>query len=413
MGRKNTFISQNGGLTYVLVDGDPTKPTFAWPLPPAIYNLEQEPSMGLYLRYYKDKFDFSFNKYPIDDDFINHVLKRYPSMKKNMGILLNGKKGTGKSVIAKTIANELNLPVIIIGHLYGNELIDFISKITFPCVFFIDEFEKIYRNNDEGLLSVMDGVYTGNVPHVFLLTTNELVINNNFLARPGRILYRRTYGNLNKEFIDTFIDDNLVNKNVKDDLIFELSTLKSLTIDVVKSIIEEINITGITPHQACGYMNVDRRVFYMNYTTLRFCENDREADLFNSVDITKFKQLVKSFEEEDAKDDDFTIRGGRRRLKATRDDDSLDIESSKKKIDIETDKLLSRMYRDSWRLSVNVRALKPNDEFYGDGYYNDYDSEIAIPYVVLENHDDGKYVKLKQGDNVFWFCFNRIDGVAI
>ncbi len=66
-------------------------------------------------------------------------------MTDNMGVLLNGVKGTGKSVTAKLICNELKnfLPIIIVDKAYEG-LPQFISKIQQEVIIFIDEFEKVF-----------------------------------------------------------------------------------------------------------------------------------------------------------------------------------------------------------------------------------------------------------------------------
>ena len=134
-----------------------------------IYQMHQNPVTGeIYLQKISDKFEFGFKLYGLDEKLIKHVVDTYNKQehKKNIGVLLNGAKGTGKTVTAKTLCNKLGLPVIIVdGPMNG--LSNFLAGINHDCVFLFDEFEKNFsriNNNDEEcageeLLSIMDGIY--------------------------------------------------------------------------------------------------------------------------------------------------------------------------------------------------------------------------------------------------------------
>ena len=85
------------------------------------------------------------------------------------------------------------------------------------------------------------GAYSGNmVKNV----TNELTINPNLLSRPSRIRYVRQFGNLEKNIVEEVINDTLKDLSVKDDVMDYIDTLEISTIDILKAIIEEINIHG-------------------------------------------------------------------------------------------------------------------------------------------------------------------------
>ena len=81
-----------------------------------IYQIQQNPMSGeLFLVRIADEFHFGFKLYGIDETLVKHVLDTYNKqpVKKNLGVLLNGAKGTGKTVTAKVMANKLGLPVIL------------------------------------------------------------------------------------------------------------------------------------------------------------------------------------------------------------------------------------------------------------------------------------------------------------
>lgn len=218
-----------------------------------IYTIHANPMNGeLFLERIGDKFEFGFKLYGLDETLVKHVLTTYnkQATKHNIGVLLNGAKGTGKTVTAKYLANKLGLPVIICDTPYPG-LAGFLSSIDHDCVFFFDEFEKNFRVSTnsgeeeagENLLSIMDGVYSRNNCHIFLLTTNELRINDNLICRPSRIKYLKSFSDvISKDVLNEFLDDNLNNKEYKEEIVEFVSGLEIATIDIVKSIVDEINI---------------------------------------------------------------------------------------------------------------------------------------------------------------------------
>jgi AAA+ ATPase superfamily predicted ATPase len=224
-------------------------------LPVGIYNIKIQPMTGkIYLCKVDEDFKFNHKIYGLEKDFIQRVKTTYNSVKDNLGILLNGVKGSGKSVSAKLICNTLNLPVIVVDGKY-DYLPTFISELQQNVVIFIDEYEKIYKENGD-VLTVMDGIFKTAYKHVFLLTTNDLFINRNMLQRPGRIRYVKTYEDLTSEVVEEIIDDMLVNTSHKEDCIQSISNLGIITVDLVKSIIQEVNIHDEAPSKFIDFFNV-------------------------------------------------------------------------------------------------------------------------------------------------------------
>jgi hypothetical protein len=225
-------------------------------LKPAVYKLEQNPSSGeLYLSQIQDKYEFPYKIYNVETDFIDRVKKSYDNTNGNLGILLNGVKGTGKTVTSKQICNILNLPVIII-HYRFEGIPDFINNIQQNVIVFIDEFEKIYDGRDHSVLTIMDGALDNGFRKVFLLTTNSLYINENMIQRPGRIRYLKTYKDLTKETIIEIVDDKLIHTEWREQTIEFISQLETITIDVVKAIIDEVNIHNEEPNVFKDVFNI-------------------------------------------------------------------------------------------------------------------------------------------------------------
>ena len=141
-----------------------------------------------------------------------HDPSKYESIGAKMpkGILLVGPPGTGKTMLAKAVAGESNVPFFSIS---GSEFVEMFvgmgaskvrdlfkqAKEKAPCIVFIDEIDAIgqkrsggqYSGNDEReqtlnqLLTEMDG-FEGNTGVIILAATNRPESLDPALTRPGR-----------------------------------------------------------------------------------------------------------------------------------------------------------------------------------------------------------------------------------
>lgn len=261
-------------------------------IPVGVYKISMS-KQGFYLEYVMSEFVFDYKIYGLQEDFINHVIKTYNEVQTgNLGILLNGTKGTGKTVAAKMIANRLHLPVIIVqnmGQEMNLQMMNYLStEINFDCVFFFDEYEKTF-DKDTTILSFMDGVYNSESRKVFLLTTNTLSIDRNLIGRPSRILYLKKFGNLEIEAASEFLDDTLNNKEYKQEVLEFINLLSISTIDILKSVVKEINIHGIEEfRKSKSYFNVEINSY--TYT----CEY-ASANIYNDSDFDVSKITPRIF----------------------------------------------------------------------------------------------------------------------
>lgn len=249
---KTKYITNNGNTTIISVDSA----------------TEQLP-VGTYVTILTDR-GFSLNSrepfvLPSEifgpTDFPQRVLSTYQKMGKGMGVLLSGPKGTGKTVEAKTICVQSNMPVVLITSGFtGVQFGEFIESIKTPSIMFIDEFEKVY--DDENIrnffLSIMDGVAKSR--HLFLVTSNSADVGQFFTSRPGRVRYHKEYQFLGDEILREIIDKKLANKANCDAVFKALLPFPNLSMDSLVCIIDECNMYDELPKDFMHFFNVKSEI---------------------------------------------------------------------------------------------------------------------------------------------------------
>ncbi|MGA0351228.1 MAG: ATP-dependent zinc metalloprotease FtsH [Acholeplasmataceae bacterium] len=138
--------------------------------------------------------------------------KKYADMGARIpkGVLLVGAPGTGKTLLAKAVAGEANVPFFSIS---GSDFVEMfvgvgasrvrdlfkVAKENSPCIIFIDEIDAVGRQRGAGLggghdereqtlnqlLVEMDG-FTGNLGIIIMAATNRPDVLDPALLRPGR-----------------------------------------------------------------------------------------------------------------------------------------------------------------------------------------------------------------------------------
>lgn len=186
----------------------------------------------------------------------DRIVNTFAKRDGNTGVLLTGEKGSGKTLLARQIAIQSGLPVIIINSDHsGDNFNSFLSSITQPCIVFLDEFEKTYnRESQEKILTLLDGTYQSR--KLFLLTSNDKFrIDNNMKNRPGRIFYLIEFGGLEEEFIIEYCRDNLNDQSYLTDVVRVSRLFDIFNFDLLAAIVEESNRYGENPKDLLGLLN--------------------------------------------------------------------------------------------------------------------------------------------------------------
>ena len=228
-----------------------------------IYENPQTKRLGL--EKIDDTFQFDFKIYDLDsEEIISKIIMTWSSdlfreSNKNLGVIFNGLKGTGKTIAAKLLCNRIGLPVIVISKPV-NGMLEFIQSLHFESAILIDEAEKTFREEQEVLLKMIDGVYN-DMRKLYILTTNKLSIDENLLGRPGRIRYIKEFSNLSVKAVNDVINDNLKDISLKEEVLKVVDSLEISTIDILKAIIDECNIMGSVPSDST--LNIPKAKYRM------------------------------------------------------------------------------------------------------------------------------------------------------
>lgn len=186
------------------------------------------------------------------------VLNTFNNINKNLGVLATGLKGTGKTQLARKIAIDSKLPVIVIASQFtGVGFIELLS--SFPeCVVMFDEFDKVYpeQKDQNVLLSVLDGFESRK--KIFIFTSNTTSRYNNYLQnRPSRVRYNFNFSIIEKEMVEEMAQDLLDNKEYIKDIVKYSSLINECSTDTIKELIKECNIYKLSPKEAIEDMNIE------------------------------------------------------------------------------------------------------------------------------------------------------------
>lgn len=197
----------------------------------------------------------------------NNMIRRYESLNKNFGVILGGRKGTGKTMLARLVSSKLmkqSIPTVIVSENTPN-LPAFLQSIEQEIFVLFDEFEKVFEKNytdnngeiDEQtqFLPLFDGLT--NNKHFYMITINNYdKLNEYFLGRPGRFHYDIQFNEIQVNEIKEILNDQLTieveNVNKLANILFNFN----VNYDQLMAIIDELNF-GSPIDYIVKYMNLD------------------------------------------------------------------------------------------------------------------------------------------------------------
>lgn len=232
-------------------------------LPPAIYRFVNT-DRGWFLQKTANRYTFPYKLYGINQDIIERVTRAWKNLPSNFGVMLNGLKGTGKTITAQQIVNwAVGEGIMVLNVQSPVPLSAIMQHVEQPMLVLFDEFEKTHEQaeHQQALLSAIDGLSKNEHRRMFLFTTNTKKINDNLIDRPSRIRYCWEFGRLRNDLIEMIMDD-LLRKDLahlKSEIMSYLNTRTALSIDVVKTVIMECNIFEEAPSIFKPFMNLSEK----------------------------------------------------------------------------------------------------------------------------------------------------------
>lgn len=229
-------------------------------LPPGNYTVKYDNMSKEYSLEQIDSFSLPKKLYGDIQKNTNRILRTFLERPNTTGVMLSGEKGSGKTLLAKTIsikAAEINIPTIIINHAWcGDGFNSFIQTIQQPAIIFFDEFEKVYseKEQQEAILTLFDGVYP--TKKLFVCTCNDKYkVDVNMRNRPGRIYYMIDFTGLDVNFIREYCEENLNNKDNIGSVCNISSIFHQFNFDMLKAMVEEMNRYNETAAEVIRLIN--------------------------------------------------------------------------------------------------------------------------------------------------------------
>ena len=227
-------------------------------LPAGNYTIAQDMMGNFYLEQIDD-FEIPAKMYGNTLRHTDRIINTFWERPQQTGVLLNGEKGSGKTLLAKNLSTELakqGVPTIVINRDWkGDAFFKLLQDIDQPCVVLFDEFEKVYdREDQEQILTLLDGVFGSK--KLYILTCNDKYrIDSHMRNRPGRIFYLLDFNGLDAAFIREYCEDRLNNKQYIDQICGLTSLFNQFNFDMLKALVEEMNRYNESPSEALEMLN--------------------------------------------------------------------------------------------------------------------------------------------------------------
>jgi hypothetical protein len=227
-------------------------------LPAATYLVGCGQFTGFYLEKQEDVV-VNEKIYGVHQAKVDKILASFKDFERNLGVILSGDKGIGKSLSAKLLARDAiaaGYPIILVNS-YFEGISEFIDSITQEVVVVYDEFDKTYseKGAQTQLLTLLDGFGSGK--KLFVITCNNLNNVSEFLVnRPGRFHYHLRFGYPTHEEIREYLQDKLDPKYCGEiDSVIVFSGKVELNYDCLRAIAFELN-RGSTFKEAISDLNI-------------------------------------------------------------------------------------------------------------------------------------------------------------
>lgn len=248
-------------------------------LPPKTYRVDYDLETRIFSLLEAHDFEIPETKiYGQHLDKVKKVLNSMDKMNRNLGVILSGDKGIGKSLFSKCLglkARKKGIPVILVNE-YHEGIANFLEEIEQTVMILFDEYDKTFdekkHNCQAEMLSLFDGVSAGK--KLFVITCNEIQSLSQYLInRPGRFHYHFRFLYPTADEIRDYMEDKL-DKQYYDEIenVIAFSVRMNLNYDCLRSIAFELN-NGLKFQEAINDLNIIRISQYKNIKIIVEFEN--------------------------------------------------------------------------------------------------------------------------------------------
>jgi len=207
-------------------------------IPPAVYKLRIT-KQGLLMTKDRDSFTVPEKCYGRHAFNKKRILEAYRTNPGSTGAILEGLKGSGKSLLAEDVCNNLlkqDVPVFMIDDEIPEAMLRMTIALAGPCVLYFDEFGKVYKEKKRTeLLTLFSD--SGFKKVMFLVTNNEQgELNEYMINRPGRFRFHISYSDLDVQAAAELLDDYGIHGEMRV-LIQAYIQMNAITFDMLRFIV--------------------------------------------------------------------------------------------------------------------------------------------------------------------------------
>ena len=260
-------------------------------LPAQAYAIEFNPNEGFSLVPYQ-KISVNEKTYGVHQQKVEKVKNSFLRSTRNMGVILSGDKGIGKSLFAKMLAAgglADGYPVIVVEQ-YIPGIAAFINSIEQEVYVLFDEFDKTFNSNrNKGdasdpqteMLGLFDGISISK--KLFIITCNSLVQLSDFLVnRPGRFHYHFRFSYPGAAEIKEYLKDRNISETEIEKVV-NFSAKVRLNYDCLRAISFELE-TGETFENCINDLNIVNTE-YQEYNIVVYFKNGQKLKRQYSMDL--------------------------------------------------------------------------------------------------------------------------------
>lgn len=188
-------------------------------LPAQAYKVAFSKNQGFFLEKYQEPDPRENKIYGDHTDKVNKVMNAFARANRNLGVILSGAKGIGKTLFAKLLGLEAinkGLPLLVVDR-YIPGIGSYLESIEQECMVFFDEFDKTFgdvkrmdgaADPQTEMLTLFDGIVSGK--KLFVITCNGTRNLSDYLVnRPGRFHYHFRFEYPNAKEIEIYLKDKI------------------------------------------------------------------------------------------------------------------------------------------------------------------------------------------------------------